>query len=213
MTRRAFEGALTPGRAAARPEFIAGRYLRALDLATEQHYRQQRLQQHQHYLHGQGIRGGLGVVPASDPLRPWAVQVCPGYAFDCCGNEIIVPEPTVVDIWEHVWKRPLDQSSSPAYISLGYVEVPIGAIRSDPPGCGCAAEPHYQPTRLRDSFQVSVQWTLPEVGSARFAPCIQQTAPCPDCEANTAVILARVTLPAGEGNPITGEHIDPAHTH
>lgn len=207
MDRLVLQQLFAPDGTTVRPAFSAGGYLRAHDLGMEQQYRQQRMQQHQRYLHGQGIRCGLAIVPAGDPVRPWAVRVCPGYALDCCGTEIIVPEPTVVDIRDHVWKQSLDQPSARAAITLRYVAVPIGHVRADAASCGCAIEPHYQPMRLRDSFQVTVQWAPFVEESGGFDPCTQGVRPCPACLAGPGLMLAQVSVPASEGQPITNEHI------
>ena len=71
-----------------RPRYAAGSSLAAHDLRTEQRYRLQRLRRHHRYLHGWGVICGLLVVPAGDPRRPWAVQVCPGVChWSLCGRD------------------------------------------------------------------------------------------------------------------------------
>src|SRR5262245_29859665 len=89
---------LGPPDALKRPQYEIGNYLAAADLLTEQRYRLQRLRRHNRYLHGWGVVCGLHVVPARDSTRPWALWVCPGYAISCCGDEIEVPTPAMIDV-------------------------------------------------------------------------------------------------------------------
>lgn len=192
-----------------RPEYAAGRYLTAHVLSTEQNYRQQRFRFHQRFLHGSGVRCGLKVVPADNSSRPWAVQVCPGYALDCRGDEILVPEPALEDIRNHLWKRPLNQLSGRAYIRLCYVEERVRPVLANPPTCGCDDEPDYKPSRLRDGFRVDVLWPASvSANPGGFDPCLHQVAICPDCSDGPCIILASVTLPASEGDPIAASHIE-----
>ena len=202
-------GQAPPG-ALARPVFEAGNYLAIPDLQTWQHYRSQRRRRHNRFLHGWGVVCGLRVVPANDQHRPWAVRVCPGYAISCCGDDIVVPMPTAVDVRDYLWRRPLQngQPAPVAYVGIQYAEERVRPVPVPPFGCGCA-ETVYQPSRIRDSFQVDILWVLPEIASsAPFDICEKRPAPCPDCLGQPYVFLACITLPASEGDPITYDHID-----
>jgi hypothetical protein len=199
---------LAPSDAQVRPDYSAGTYLSAKDLNQEQKHRLSRLRHHNRYLHGTGIVCGLQVVPADDPRRPWAVQVCPGYAIDCCGDEVMVPERTVVDIRDHLWRNPRHKRSRVAYVTVQYTQALVRPLAVGPSGCGCD-EPPIVPSRIRDGFQVGVLWDLPEAGrDGAFDLCSGDPVPCPDCPDNRTVILACVTLPASEGDPIRMQHID-----
>lgn len=191
-----------------RPDYVPETYLSSQDLAAEQRYRQQRLNHHQRYLHEWGVMCGLHVVPADDPRRPWAVQVCPGYAIDCCSNEIVVAGPAVVDVRDYLWRTPQGEPVNRAYVGLRYAEAETRPVPTQPPGCGCEA-PVYQPTRIRESFQVDILWTLPESGAPDAIDiCQGQMIPCPACPDQVYVILASLSLPASDGDPITMAHID-----
>src|SRR5262249_27685137 len=145
-----------------RPRYEAGDFLTARDLLTEQRYRLLRMRRHDRYLHDRGIVCGLWVAPVNDPHRPWAAQVCPGYAISCCGDEIIVPAPVVVDVRDYLWTRPLiDGKPAPvAYIGIRYAEEEVRPIPTIISSCGCD-DPLYQPSRIRDGFLVDVLWALP----------------------------------------------------
>jgi hypothetical protein len=199
-----------PAGALKRPQYEVGHYLSARDLQTEQRYRLQRLRRHNRYLHGWGVICGLWIVPLSDAKRPWAVQVCPGYAIGPYGDEIDVPAPAVVDIRDYLWKvsRGQKQPVHIAYIAIRFVEQQVCPIPASPPGCGCD-DTVYELSRLQDDFQVDVLWRLPETNPAeRLDLCQQHLAPCPDCPESPYVVLACVTLPVSEGDPITTDHID-----
>ena len=91
---------------------------------AEQRYRLERAWHHNRYLHGEGVVCGLQVVPARIAAQPWAVRVCPGYAIGCCGEEIEVRLPALVDIRESLWNRPTEDGHPvrDAFIAIGYAE-------------------------------------------------------------------------------------------
>jgi hypothetical protein len=194
-----------------RPSYEAGSYLAVYDLRTEQGYRLQRLRRHNRYLHGWGVICGLLVVPATEPRRPWAVQVCPGYAIGPYADEIEVQMPAAVDVRDYLWRRPHDAAGHPvrvAYVGIRYAEQQGRPVPRQPPGCRCA-ETIYEPSRIQDGFQVDVLWQLPEPDdTAGFDVCAPGLAPCPECPESPYVVLARVNLPASEGDPITRDRID-----
>jgi uncharacterized protein DUF11 len=194
-----------------RPSYEAGSYLAAHDLFTEQQYRLQRLRRHNRYLHGRGVICGLLVVAATDPRRPWAVQVCPGYAIGPYADEIEVQTPAAVDVRDYLWRRPHDAAGDLvrlAYVGIRYAEQQVRPVPRQPPGCRCE-ETIYDPSRTQDGFPVDVLWQLPGPdGAAGFDVCEQGLAPCPECPESPYVVLARISLPASEGDPITRDRID-----
>lgn len=200
----------TPAGALKRPKHEAGSYLAADDLQTWQYYRISRQRRHLRRLHNWGVVCGLWVVPMNDPGRPWALRVCPGYAISCCGDEIEVPAPAVIDVRDYLWTRPI-QNGRPApvaYVGIRYAEEQLRPIPANPPRCGCD-ETVYQPSRIRDSFQLDIVWAIPElVRAPGFDICAQAPVPCPECPDDPHVFLACITLPVSEGDPITNQHID-----
>jgi hypothetical protein len=194
-----------------RPSYAVGLSLTAYDLRTEQRYRLQRLRRHTRYLHGWGVICGLLVVPATDPRRPWGVQVCPGYAIGPYADEIAVQTPAAVEVRDYLWRRPHEAAGTPvrvAYVGIRYAEQQGRPVLTRPPGCRCE-ETIYEPSRLQDGFQVDVLWQLPEPEDAAGVDvCEPGLAPCPECPESPYVILARINLPASEGDPITRAHIN-----
>ena len=200
---------------AQRPSYDGGRYLSVNELKKEQSYCLQRLRRHNRHLHGWGVVCGLWVVPVNDANRPWAVQVCPGYALGPYGDEIYVPAPTTVDVADYLWRRPLKSDSTP-YVGIRYAEQEARPIPTKTPGCGCE-ETTYKPSRIRDSFQVDIIWLLkmnvigddtpPTTSSDELDLCKETLNDCPECPSTPYVLLARLGLPTRERDPITQGYI------
>lgn len=78
-----------------RPEFFCGQLLTDEDLTAlvkwnRTHYRLGR------YQYGWGVACGLELT--RDPKNPAGVLLHPGYALDCCGNDIVVCEPSAYSL-------------------------------------------------------------------------------------------------------------------
>lgn len=188
------------------PSYNLGDFLFALDLTTEQRSRLQQHNHHNRYLHNYGVICGLWVVPANETGRPWAIQVCPGYAIGCCGEEIEVSKPVVVDVREYLWKRSHDSSGS-AYIAIRYIEQFLSPKPTPSKSCTCEVTV-YEDSRIQDGFQLDILWSLPEtVDTENFDLCAQQLLPCPQCLETSYIFLASINLPVGEAELITHDHI------
>lgn len=206
---------LGPIGALKRPQYEPRAYLAFKDLAAEQLFRMERWRHHNRYLHGAGVICGLQVVPAQKPGRPWAVSVCPGYAIGCCGDEIEVYSPVVLDIRDHVWNWPADSISRvpSAYVAIRFAEKVAKPVPATPPACGCD-ETVYEDSRILDTYKVDVLWLLPRAIRQSVDICARNLINCPDCRDGVHVMLARLTLPASESDPITSAHIDNlSHRH
>ncbi|NHZ89626.1 hypothetical protein F2P45_11465 [Massilia sp. CCM 8733] len=79
-----------------RPSFFAGQLLTDDDLQALTNYVVTRQRMHNRFLVGSGVACGLAVTCA--PCPGGRVIVQPGYAVDCCGNEIVVPCAVELDI-------------------------------------------------------------------------------------------------------------------
>lgn len=82
--------------ALARPRFFAGQLLTQEDLQLIVDYAVGKNRLHNRFLFGEGVVCGLSVT--CPPCGGASVVVAPGYALDCCGNDIYVPCPTEVDV-------------------------------------------------------------------------------------------------------------------
>lgn len=86
-----------PPGAYARPQFFSGQLLTEDDLQSMIDYTVGKNRLHNRMLFGQGVACGLGV--SKDPCEPLRhLVVRQGYAIDCCGNDIVVPCETTLDV-------------------------------------------------------------------------------------------------------------------
>jgi len=82
-----------------RNHYVDGKMLTAADLVQEQRYHMGQRQLLNWTLHGNGTVCGLKIVAHPDTEnRNRAVVIEPGLALDCCGQEIVVAEPTVLEL-------------------------------------------------------------------------------------------------------------------
>ena len=85
-----------------RPRYFCGQLLSDADLNAAQRYVIEKSRLHNRHLIGTGVVCGLGVY--CDRCSDCRVTVRPGYAIDCCGNDVIVCEPTSFDVCEYIEK-------------------------------------------------------------------------------------------------------------
>jgi hypothetical protein len=79
-----------------RPRFFAGQLLTEDDLGLLGSYVVEKSRLHNRSLFGQGVVCGLMVT--CDPCGGGSVTVQPGYALDCCGNDLVVNCAQTVDV-------------------------------------------------------------------------------------------------------------------
>jgi hypothetical protein len=89
-TARCPEGAM------ARPRFFSGQLLTQEDLQLVVDYVVGKNRLRNRFLFGEGVVSGLNVT--CPPCGTGTVIVAPGYALDCCGNDIHVPCPVELDV-------------------------------------------------------------------------------------------------------------------
>lgn len=201
--------------------------LTADDMRTEQDYFREKLRRHNRYLHGWGVVCGCAVEPVKE-AKSWTVQVCPGYLVGPQGDEILIdrcvdvdlklgaePEPCTVR-----WPCPPvgempghNERNRKAYIAVRYAECHSRPVKVHPAGCGCD-ETGCEYSRIRESFEIKVLWSLPESHTAArkdneaWSDALQKAPPamlrrmltfpvppCPECISDPWVVLATVTLP------------------
>jgi hypothetical protein len=124
-----------------RNAYFDGKLLTARDFTDEQDYGRGLRRLHNSLLHGTGTVCGLKIIqhPAAGCRNEYVV-VEPGMALDCCGNEIIVPEKTGVNIAGMLAKDPdlaasLDGSKH-LFISIARCDKGAEKIPVLLPGCG-----------------------------------------------------------------------------
>jgi hypothetical protein len=209
-----------------RPNFFEGQLLTQSDLTDEQEYLQGKYRRHNRLLHGWGVVCGLLVVPHPD--KPTSVLVEPGLALDPWGREIVVPEPQDGKVGERGCLDALGLGRSRSvYLVVEYREEgiePAPVLGPSDPG----SEGESTPSRIRETFQLSLRKEPPEVddglsrqlcelmarafregmGEERLhaSLCERLSQPCRPCPSDPALTLAKIDIPVQ--GPITAAEID-----
>ena len=101
-----------------RLNYFVGMLLGAAEFAAEQDYFREKLKRHNRHLHGSGIAAGLEV-----SISGGQINVAPGLALDCAGNEIVVPRALFIE---------LPDAATSLYVAVRYGERLTSAV--PPPG-------------------------------------------------------------------------------
>jgi hypothetical protein len=153
-----------------RPRYFCGQLLTDKDLDAAQRYVIEKNRLHNRYLVGAGVVCGLAV--RCHPCDDTSVVVEPGYAIDCCGNDIVLCDPEPFDVIEYLErcrreeepdcysKRPrkpsrCDGLSKEYCLILSYKEQharPITALMRDK---GCAVD-RCEPSRTQEIFRLDL---------------------------------------------------------
>jgi hypothetical protein len=145
-----------------RVRYFSGKLLTAEDLEAEQRYLREKMKRHNRHLHGSGVVFGLevGIVDRK-------VHVSPGFAIDCTGEEIAVPEALSID-------PPEGQKA--AFLMIAYQE-----RKTDPlPLTGGHTDDTMMPSRIEETFELRYETDDPYAGhkgdDAMWVPCNQPHA-------------------------------------
>ncbi|MCI0392751.1 MAG: hypothetical protein MOB07_28805 [Acidobacteria bacterium] len=137
--------------------------------------------------------------------QPACVRIECGLALDCEGNELLVRQPLVVDLWHELTdaerKQIEDKPDKKAtlYLSLCYCVQPIDPVRPVlPDACGAISECVY--SKLRDSVRVKVSTEKPYEDHCRNNCCEK-------CE-DKCLLLAAIYFE--KGKPVTDAQINNA---
>jgi hypothetical protein len=185
---------------AERPNYFRGKLLGVDDLSHEQDYHRSKRRLHNRLLHGWGVVAGLEVTAGETASL---VVVSPGCALDPCGNDILVPEPVVVDVSPSL--PPGAGADQAVHLAIRYAETPSSPVPS-PKG-------EEQFDRIVEGFEVGLLSRLPDAYQdmassdlADIAGCSAARArPFPPPAGDPWVILA--DLMVREDDSIAG--IDP----
>jgi hypothetical protein len=128
---------MTGASAFVRPRFFGGMLLTEDDLQAIDDYTLAKRKLTNRHLFGPGVVCGLEV--DCDPCRPGWLTVTPGYALDCCGNDIVVGCPVKLDALELLSElrrrspadcgEPCDDRPARDYLlTVAYDEQPTDAV-------------------------------------------------------------------------------------
>jgi hypothetical protein len=147
-----------------RPRFFCGQPLSDEDLNAAQRYVIEKNRLHNRYLVGTGVACGLAV--RCDPCCDGSMIIEPGYAIDCCGNDIVVckeasfnvidcfkqPETPYCDRDLIEYKSQCDRESKEYCLAIFYDEEPIKPITALIRDNGCK-NVRCEPSRTRETFR------------------------------------------------------------
>ena len=130
------------------------------------------------------------------------VQVSCGLAIDCEGNEIVLRQPMMVDLWAALSaddRKQLEGGATKSlYLAICYRECPIDPVRPVvPDSCGATSDCEY--SRLRDSYSIVVTTDAERWKDERCEPCCEA---CEEC----CVLLAHIDDFA-KGEPLAPSQI------
>ena len=152
-----------------RPRFFAGQLLTEDDLQALTDYVVGKNRLHNRYLFGDGVVCGLSVT--CHPCGGDKVTVAPGYALDCCGNDLLVPckeELDVKSLIRDLRQRQLegydcgdpcekDDGSRRTYgLYLAYDETPEGLVAPYTSGDPCGQQ-ECQPSRICEGYKFELR--------------------------------------------------------
>jgi hypothetical protein len=184
------------------------------ELTLEADYFRDRLRRHNVHLHGWGVVCGALVcvvpVPAEQGggLKPWVVQVQPGYVLGPYGDEIVIGAGCEVSLQGNVvgggddpddpWCTDVyvAQPDGPRYVAVRYREIKVRPVRAQPAGCGCD-ETSCEYSRFRDGYEFGVLDACPPSHRPSVTTDgngVKGNPPCPDVPDSPWVVLAEVTL-------------------
>lgn len=187
-----------------KPLFHAGQLLTAESLQLGAKYVEQRLALRR-YIDGVGIVCGLHV--RCHPTKRGQIIIDPGYAIDCCGNDIVLCEPHCVDICKCVaecdWEQiPCDESSAPEQKGITSYTLRLEHVLEErdpvPVVVGhskCGRESRCRPSRLKTNARICVEVSVDA----------QPIDPTGEFRALALELWDRVTTPAPSGKATKGK--------
>jgi hypothetical protein len=218
-----------------RVRYFPRQLLTADDMRCEQEYFREKMRRHNRYLHGWGVVCGCTVEAVTDAKSP-TVRVCPGYVVGPQGDEICIDRCIDVELKTGASGQPCSvrwpcppvgdvpavrNDEATVYIAVRYAECATRPVRVHPGGCGCD-ETGCEYSRVRDSCEIKVLWSLPASHLAakkdddEWCKSVRQipqelarrqhtfpVPPCPECDSDPWVVLATVVLATG-ADPASG---------
>jgi hypothetical protein len=195
-----------------RPRFFCGQLLTDKDLDADQRYVIEKNRLHNRYLFGPGVVCGLAV--RCDPCAPCQVIVEPGYALDCCGNDIVVCDPAPFSVCDYLERcrekpecedkirsaRPQAQGQARDYaLVLSYREEPAKPVAALVHDDACRTG-RCEPSRTRETFRLDLVERQPPPLPGREADCGELTGLwkrwC-ECEKEWGRFVTLARKPAG----------------
>ncbi len=143
-----------------RNTYFNGKLLVERDFKDEQAYLVGKDRLHNSLLHGLGTVCGLKLrAHPNEECRRRYAYIEPGLALDCCGREVVVPEPHLVDLQTLLAQQEVvldEEGGSDLLITLCYAEQGAEKVPVILPECDCADRTQAF-NRVRETFEVRLR--------------------------------------------------------
>ena len=146
-----------------RNHYFTGKMMGAGEFQTESRYHGDKQRHHNLRLHGAGVVCGLKAHQHESPdCRSRFLVVEPGSALDCCGHEILVTAPEIVDLGRHreLLRGTNDGRLHTLALCLAYRECPTDEVPLLYDECGCD-DTQCAPNHILESFAFHLQLDPP----------------------------------------------------
>ncbi|MEJ5990259.1 helix-hairpin-helix domain-containing protein [Ramlibacter sp. PS3R-8] len=146
-----------------RNNYFTGKMMGAGEFQTETRYHGDKQRHHNLRLHGAGVVCGLKVRQHESPdCRSRFLVVEPGSALDCCGHEILVTAPEIVELGHdrELLRVAGDGRLHTLALCLAYRECPTDEVPLLYDECGCD-DTQCAPNRILESFSSHLQLDPP----------------------------------------------------
>lgn len=169
-----------------RNRYFHGKLMSARDMQAEQRYYRGLFTRHASQVTGQGVVSGLEVTltePEDDDAFNVVLQS--GYAVDCCGRPVVVPNETTVTV-----EPEDDVDEGPVWISLTYEECVRETVPVPNSEDACEEECEYN--RILEVFDIRIELPDPDRSPSKPIPPIDFPSK-DDVEADEAAALDNIS--------------------
>lgn len=150
-----------------RNRYFHGKLMSARDMQAEQRYYRGLFTRHARQVTGQGVVSGLEVtLEKSEEEDEFDVDLQPGYAVDCCGRPVVVPNEASLTV-----EPDDDVDEGPAWISLAYEECVRETVPVPNSEDACEQECEYN--RILEVFDIRIEPPDPERSPSKPVPPIE----------------------------------------
>jgi competence ComEA-like helix-hairpin-helix protein len=148
-----------------RNNYFTGKLMVERDFTDEQRYFMEKIRLHHQRLHGSGVVCGLQLIAHAAPCDDRYLILQPGSAVDCCGRDILVAQPEVLDLYAFPALQELldatqeegteTEATHRLQLCLRYRECPGEDIPVLYDDCGCD-DTRCAPNRILESYEIEL---------------------------------------------------------
>ena len=142
-----------------RNRYFYGKLLTVRDFEEEQRYFIEKQRLINRLIHGEGVVCGLKVEKVED--KSGFIRITPGVALDCCGREIVVPEPVEINLSKKISLEDFgDEETITRWVTIRYSacgKEPVPAYSAE---SSCEETCCY--SRIMEGYEIEVVEEKPE---------------------------------------------------